>query len=89
MTDTWAWEYDPDPGFVIGGIDNLAFVAQVEQRADELVRAAAALYLDGAKYMGGSPRMQEETVDASGMFVYQVVPRHQRVYIRQVTFLGL
>ncbi|MEU1821142.1 MULTISPECIES: hypothetical protein [Streptomyces] len=49
MADAWAWEYDPDPAYVIGGIDNL---------------------------------------DASGMFVYQVVPRHQRVYIRQVAFLG-
>ncbi|MEU1309560.1 hypothetical protein ABZ419_11785 [Streptomyces cinnamoneus] len=89
MTEAWAWEYDPDPGYVIGGIDNLAFIARVEERADELVRAAAALYLDGAKYTGTSPRMQEETIDASGMFVYQVVPRHQRVYIRQVSFLGL
>ncbi|MEW2579322.1 hypothetical protein [Streptomyces syringium] len=89
MADTWAWEYDPDPEFVIGGTANLAFIAKVEERADELVRAAAALYLDGTKYTGASPRMQEETVDASGMFVYQVIPRHQRVYVRQVSFLGL
>ncbi|MFH8787963.1 hypothetical protein [Streptomyces roseoverticillatus] len=88
MTDGWAWEYDPDPGFVIGGIESLAFIAKVEERADELVRAAAALYLDGAKYTGASPPMQEEAVDASGMFVYQVIPRHQRVYIRRVSFLG-
>ncbi|MEV6779164.1 hypothetical protein [Streptomyces syringium] len=89
MSDTWAWEYDPDPEFVIGGIENLAFIAKVEERADEPVRAAAALYLDGTKYTGASPRMQEETIDASGMFVYQVIPRHQCVYIRQVSFLGL
>ncbi|MFI9306246.1 hypothetical protein [Streptomyces triculaminicus] len=88
MSDAWAWEYDPDPEYVIGGIDNLAFVARIEERADELVRAAAALYLDGAKYTGTSPRIQEETVDASGMFVYHVIPRHQRLHIRQVTFLG-
>ncbi|MFI1797570.1 hypothetical protein ACH427_09465 [Streptomyces sp. NPDC020379] len=88
MTDTWAWEYDPDPGYVIGGIDDLAFIAKVEQRADELVRAATALYLDGAKYTGTSPRVRHETIDAAGMFLYQVVPRHQRVCIRQVTFLG-
>ncbi|MEU5421460.1 hypothetical protein ACFY1P_06375 [Streptomyces sp. NPDC001407] len=89
MTESWAWEYDPDAGYVIGGIDNLAFIAKVEERADELVRAAAALYLDGAKHTGTSPRMQAETIDASGMFLYQVIPRHQRVYIRQVTFVGL
>ncbi|MFI9722842.1 hypothetical protein ACIHFE_24820 [Streptomyces sp. NPDC052396] len=71
MADAWSWEYDPDANHVIGGIDNLAFIAQVEERADELVRAAAARYLDGTKYTGLSPRVQEETLDASGMFVYR------------------
>ncbi|MGI5340023.1 hypothetical protein ACQEVS_22815 [Streptomyces sp. CA-181903] len=88
MSDVWGWEYDPSPEHVIGGVDHLAFVAKIEERADELVRAAAALYLDGTKYEGSSPRMEQEIIRGYGMFVYQVVPRHQRVYIRQVTFLA-
>jgi hypothetical protein len=48
----WGWEYNPDAHHVIGETLNLAFVAQVEARADELVRAAAALYLDGSAYQG-------------------------------------
>ncbi|MGW1072625.1 hypothetical protein [Streptomyces sp. NPDC002537] len=80
----WSWEYDPDAQHVIGGLDDLAFIACVEERADELVRAAATHYLDGTTYQGQSPAMREEVVD-DGMFVYQVVPRHERVYIRQVT----
>ncbi|GAA2928204.1 hypothetical protein GCM10020221_25150 [Streptomyces thioluteus] len=88
MADAWGWEYDPDSDFVIGGIDNLAFVAKVEERADELVRAASALYLGGTKYDGISPLMQEESIDASGLFVYQVIPRHQRVCIRRVIFFA-
>ncbi|MFF7730697.1 hypothetical protein [Streptomyces sp. NPDC008001] len=36
-------EYDPDARHVIGETPNLAFVARAEERADELVRAAAAL----------------------------------------------
>ncbi|GAA0407224.1 hypothetical protein [Streptomyces luteireticuli] len=87
MTDAWGWEYDPDPEYVIGGIDSLAFIAKVEERADELVRAASALYLDGTKYEGLSPRMQNEPIDASGVLTYQVIPRSQRVYIRKVIFL--
>ncbi|GAA0449359.1 hypothetical protein GCM10009544_10240 [Streptomyces stramineus] len=39
----WGWEYDPDAQHVIGEMPDLAFVALMEERADELVRAAAAL----------------------------------------------
>ncbi|MEU7168885.1 hypothetical protein AB0A70_30265 [Streptomyces morookaense] len=80
----WAWEYDPDPRHVIGETPNLAFVAQVEERADELVRAAAALYLDGSTYEGKSPGVQEEVLPC-GMFHYLTVVRQQRLYIVQVT----
>ncbi|MEV6672702.1 hypothetical protein [Streptomyces sp. NPDC051162] len=83
----WSWEYDPDAEHVIGGIDNLAFIARVEQRADELVRAAATFYLEGSAFQGRSPAMREEVID-DGMFVYQVVPRHECVYLRQVTPCG-
>ncbi|MFE1934992.1 hypothetical protein ACFW95_32390 [Streptomyces sp. NPDC059474] len=48
----WGWEYNPDAHHVIGETPNLAFIAEVEARADELVRAAAALYLDGIAYQG-------------------------------------
>ncbi|MGW1076235.1 hypothetical protein [Streptomyces sp. NPDC002537] len=80
----WGWEYDPDARHVIGGTPDLAFVAQVEERADELVRAAAALYLDGSAYQGESPGVQEEVIP-NGMFQYLTVVRQQRLYIVQVT----
>lgn len=36
---TWQWEYDPDEQHVAGGAPP-AFLAEVEKKADELVRAA-------------------------------------------------
>ncbi|TVL94484.1 hypothetical protein CD790_02200 [Streptomyces sp. SAJ15] len=80
----WGWEYDPDARHVIGETPNLAFVAQVEERADELVRAAAALFLNGTAYQGRSPGLREEVLP-SGMFQYLTVVRQQRLYIVQVT----
>ncbi|MEU5308152.1 hypothetical protein [Streptomyces sp. NPDC021562] len=44
---TWRWEYDPAEEYVVGGSPP-AFVAEIETRADELVRDASAFYLDGA-----------------------------------------
>ncbi|OAH15232.1 hypothetical protein [Streptomyces jeddahensis] len=40
MSD-WRWEYDPDEAHVIGGDTPAppAFVAEIEKRADEIVRA--------------------------------------------------
>ncbi len=80
----WSWEYDPDAHHVIGETPNLAFIARVEERADELVRAAAALYLDGTLCQGRSPGLQEEVLP-DGMFQYLTVVRHQRLYIVQAT----
>lgn len=80
---TWGWEYLPDEEFVLGDAPE-AFVAQVEKKADELVRAAEAFYLDGTTYEGGSLKGGDGFVD-EGMFVYIVVPCQERVYIRQVT----
>ncbi|MEU9795483.1 hypothetical protein AB0E27_33755 [Streptomyces sparsogenes] len=56
----------------------------MEKKADELVRAAAALYLDGSAYQGPSPRGETSLVPG-GMFFSQVIPRHKRVYVLQVT----
>jgi hypothetical protein len=51
----WAWEYFPDAHHVIGDTPKLALIAQIEERADELVRAAAVEYPDGTAYQGLSP----------------------------------
>jgi hypothetical protein len=80
---SWAWEYDPAEDAVIGGASP-ALIAEVEKKADELVRAAAALHLDGSTYQGG-PLKGGDAIVPGGMFVYLVVPRHERVYIMQVT----
>lgn len=66
-----------------GGADP-GCIAQVEKHADELVRAAAALFLDGASYHGLGPGVATAYVDG-GMFQYLTVVRHERVYVLQVT----
>ncbi|WP_308313436.1 MULTISPECIES: hypothetical protein [unclassified Streptomyces] len=63
-----------------------AFVADVEQAADELVRAAEALYLGGTAYREMGPKGAVMNLD-DGMFVYLIIPRSECVYIRPVTYL--
>jgi hypothetical protein len=82
---TWQWEYDPDEQHVAGGAPP-AFLAEVEKKADELVRAAEAFYLDGTTYQGEGPNGDFAHVPG-GLFNYLIVPRHERLYIMQVTFL--
>ncbi|MGW2542115.1 hypothetical protein ACWC5I_14910 [Kitasatospora sp. NPDC001574] len=76
---TWAWEYNPNEDNVIAGAPP-AFVAQVERKADEIVRAAAALYLDGTTYQGAGEKMKTADVE-DGIFWYMTVPRDERIYV--------
>jgi hypothetical protein len=82
---TWDWEYLPSEEHVIGGAPP-AFVSGVEKRADELVRAAEALYLDGISYRGENSRSKTADVPG-GMFEYLTVVRHEQIYVVQVTYL--
>lgn len=82
---SWRWEYDPSEDHVIGGAPP-AFVAEVEGKADESMRAAETLYPDGFPYQGENPRSEHVRV-TGGMFVFLLVPRHQRGYVLQVTCL--
>ncbi|MFE4410580.1 hypothetical protein ACIQFZ_06210 [Streptomyces sp. NPDC093064] len=82
---TWRWEYDPDEAHVAGGAPP-AFVAEVEKKADDLVDAAAAFYLDGTAYQGLGPRGDIAHVPG-GFFLYLIVPRHECLYVHQVTYL--
>ncbi|MFC5661801.1 hypothetical protein ACFP3U_02250 [Kitasatospora misakiensis] len=54
---TWSWEYLPSEQHVTTGAPT-DFLAAVEQRAAELVRAAEALYLDGTSYQGSGEPMR-------------------------------
>ncbi|WP_234048402.1 hypothetical protein [Streptomyces liliifuscus] len=63
-----------------------AFLAEVEKRVDELVRAAAAFCVDGTTRQGEGPNGGFAHVPG-GFFNYLIVPRHERLYIMQVTFL--
>jgi hypothetical protein len=83
---SWSWEYEPDEKCVVGGTTPapLALVAQVEEKAGELVRAAEARFLDGTRYQGTGEGTKTAVVP-NGFFVYLVVPRHERVYVLQVT----
>lgn len=80
---SWSWEYDPSEEYVVGGADP-GVIAQVEHRAAELVRAAAAYYLDGTTYQGVGPGVATAYI-GGGMFQYLTVVRHERVYVLQVS----
>ncbi|MGW1998087.1 hypothetical protein [Embleya sp. NPDC001921] len=80
---TWAWEYEPDEPYVPAAAPPV-LVVRVENKAAELVRAAEAPHLRGEAYEGLSPQGGTALV-ADGMFVYQFVPRHERVHILQTT----
>ncbi|MEU6522512.1 hypothetical protein ABZ892_06565 [Streptomyces sp. NPDC046924] len=80
---TWGWEYVPDEEMVAVGAP-AAFLAEVEKKADELVRAAEALHLHGPAYEGADEGAKHAFV-AGGFFVYMVTPRSELVTIWQVT----
>ncbi|KJS55545.1 hypothetical protein [Streptomyces rubellomurinus] len=80
---SWAWEYLPSAEHVTAGAP-AGFLAAVESKADELVRAASALYLDGTAYQGSGEPMRYVDV-AGGLFAYYVVPRLELVVVCQVT----
>ncbi|MCX4764339.1 hypothetical protein OG562_25940 [Streptomyces sp. NBC_01275] len=83
---SWKWEY-------AFGAEEAArtappdFLAAVELRADELVRAAEALHVHGRAHEDVDPTGHDIIVPG-GMFSYQVVVRSERVYIVQITHLG-
>jgi hypothetical protein len=74
---SWSWEYLPSEEFVTAGAP-VDFLGAVSVKADELVRAAAALHLDGTTYEGAGEPMQYLDV-AGGFFAYYVVPRLELV----------
>jgi hypothetical protein len=83
---SWAWEY------AFGAEEAArtappAFLRGVERKADELVRAAEALYVHGVSHQGSDPKGGDLIVPG-GMFRYQIVVRSERVYILQITHLG-
>ncbi|TQF03077.1 hypothetical protein E6W39_13465 [Kitasatospora acidiphila] len=82
---SWSWEYHPDAEYVAAGAP-VAFLAEVARRADELVRAAEALYLDGTSFEGVGPGMEAADV-SGGMFHYFIAPHLETVFIVQVTAL--
>ena len=83
---SWKWEY-------AFGAEEAArtapsgFLAAVERKADELVRAVEAVHLHGRADDGVDPKGGDVIVPG-GMFTYQVVVRSERVYIVQITHLG-
>jgi hypothetical protein len=81
---SWKWEY-------AFGAEETArtapddFLAGVEKKADELVRAAEAVHVHGRAHKdpkGG------DVIVPGGMFRYQIVVRSERVYVMQITYLG-
>ncbi|MCI3241288.1 hypothetical protein [Streptomyces spinosisporus] len=80
---TWHWEYVPDEETVAAGAPP-GFLAEVEKKADELVRAAAALHLHGAAWQAADEGARHAFV-AGGFFVYMITPRSELVSIWQVT----
>ncbi|MGW5124369.1 hypothetical protein ACWEQ7_09990 [Streptomyces sp. NPDC004069] len=83
---SWTWEY-------AFGAEEAArtappdFLAEVERKAAEVVRAAEALYVHDRSHDGHDPRGGDVVVPG-GMFTYQIVVRSERVYVVQLTYLG-
>ncbi len=63
----WRWEYEPNGTHVVGGETPPppAFLAEFEQRADETVRAASALHLDGTTCQGRATGCRRPTSQAA------------------------
>ncbi|MFD4529522.1 hypothetical protein ACFWP7_37585 [Streptomyces sp. NPDC058470] len=83
---SWKWEY-------AFGAEEAArtapadFLARVERKADELVRAFEAVHIHGRSHQGVDPKGGNIIVPG-GMFTYQVVVRSERVYVVQIACLG-
>lgn len=80
---SWTWKYVPDEETVASGAPP-GFLAAVEKKADELVRAAEALHLHGSAYQDADEGARHAFVDG-GFFVYMVTPRAELVTIWQIT----
>ncbi|MFF3908403.1 hypothetical protein ACFYZJ_21005 [Streptomyces sp. NPDC001848] len=66
---SWTWEYVPDEETVTAGAP-LTFLDEVEKKADELVRAAEALYLHGPAYQD----VDEGAKHAELVTIWQITP---------------
>ncbi|MFG2969190.1 MULTISPECIES: hypothetical protein [unclassified Streptomyces] len=84
---SWKWEYAFGAEAAARTVPR-DFLTAVERRADELVRAAEALHVHGRAHEGVDPGGGDIRVPG-GMFRYQVVVRSERVYVVQITYLGL
>lgn len=83
---SWKWEY------AFGAEESARtapteFLATVERKADELVRAAEAVHVHGRAHQDLDPR-GGDVIIPGGMFTYQVVVRSERVYVVQIICLG-
>lgn len=83
---SWAWEYLPSEQHVTDGVSPVV-IAEVETKADGLVRAAEALYLDGTSYTGPDEKMGQQLI-ADGFFHYIVIRRQERIYVLRITYIG-
>lgn len=82
---SWSWEYAFSAEQSAKTLP-APFLAKVRTKADELVRMCEAQYLDGKTYQGADPPGGSLSV-GSGFFDYQIVVRHERVYVVQLTHL--
>ncbi|MEV1026777.1 hypothetical protein [Streptomyces sp. NPDC050264] len=82
---SWSWEYAFEAETESRAAP--AFLAEVEQRADELVRAAEAVHLHGRDHEGLDPKGGDIIVPG-GWFRYQILVRSERVYIIQLICPG-
>jgi hypothetical protein len=80
---SWAWEYEPNE-------TSSAVTILLPQRSLHRSRRRPKSWsvppkrLDGTAYQGAGEGTRTATV-ANGFFLYLVIPRHQRVYLLQVT----
>ncbi|MEV4047264.1 hypothetical protein [Streptomyces sp. NPDC049744] len=83
---SWSWEYAFGAEEAARTVPR-AFLTGVEAKADELVRAAEALYIHGRGHEDADVKGGDVIVPG-GMFTYQVVVRRERVFVVQIVYLG-
>jgi hypothetical protein len=84
----WSWEWLPSFDEVAAGLPAEVLTA-VEKAAGELATVNSMVYLDGIDFQGAGPGVRTHADPARNLFLeYLTVPRHERIYLVHVTWVG-
>jgi hypothetical protein len=83
----WGWEYNPDEEHVAGGLPP-GVVAEVERLATELAVLGAGAASVGRPLDREGGLREFDILRGRGFISFLVVPRHQRLYVCNITWYG-